>query len=104
MTSKPAATLEQIRTLAANPACTSHAQCQVLALGATACGSPEAYLPYSLAQTDAKALQRLAQRYREERVNFHATSGAQSDCRALPAPAVRCELPAGVCTAAERKD
>lgn len=98
------ATLDQIRALAANTACSSDSQCQALALGATACGSPEAYLPYSLAHTDPKALQHLAQRYREERVNFHAASGALSDCRALPAPAVRCALPRGVCSSAERKD
>lgn len=98
------ATLEQIRTLAANPACTSDNQCQALALGATPCGGPEAYLPHSLAHSDPKALQRLVQRYREERRAVHAASGMLSNCRVLPTPAVHCALPQGVCSTAERKD
>jgi hypothetical protein len=86
----PADTLAAIRALVGTAACSAPAQCQSLALGATACGSPESYLPWSSAVTDPKALARLAARYRQERTAFHTASGAVSDCRMRPDPGALC--------------
>jgi hypothetical protein len=93
----PAGTLAAIRQLVGTPACSVPAQCQSLALGATACGSPESYLPWSSAVSDPKSLAALAARYRAERTAVHAASGAVSDCRMRPDPGADCVR--GLCIA-----
>lgn len=87
--------LDQIRTLAGSADCTDSSQCRTLALGARACGGPEAYLAWSSAHTDAAALQALAERYRNERKAALAKSGQLSDCRLIPDPGAQCR--AGHC-------
>ena len=94
------ATLSQIRALIGTPSCTASSQCQSLPVGATPCGSPEGYLPWSSAQTPAKALSELAQRYRQQRMAFHAASGALSDCRMAPDPGAVCQRLPGAAPAA----
>lgn len=88
-------TLEQIRTMIGNAACTGPSQCRTLPVGARACGGPEAYLPYSTANLNEPALRALAERYKSERQAQNQASGMVSDCRFIPDPGAVCR--AGTC-------
>ncbi len=90
-----AATLARIRTLVAANRCSSSSQCHSLALGAKACGGPEAYLPWSDASVDGARLQALARRYQAQRVK--ETAGLASTCSFVSDPGVICR--AGRCQA-----
>ncbi len=83
-------TLAQLQALVGKADCTSDNQCQVLPVGAKACGGPASYLAWSTAKTDAGALQALAERYRSEQQASNAASGRVSNCRVLPVPAAAC--------------
>lgn len=88
-------TLAEIHALIGDAACTDASQCHTLALGARACGGPQAYVAWSSARTDGAALAALAARYRQEREAAIAASGEMSDCRFLPDPGAVCR--AGTC-------
>lgn len=66
----------------------SPAQCRVLALGHKACGGPEAYAAYSVAQTDEALLLQHAQRYKELQQMWQKSEGMYSDCAIVPEPQV----------------
>jgi hypothetical protein len=76
-------------------ACTDSSQCRTLPLGARSCGGPEAYLPYSTANTSEAALQALGERYKQERQARNQASGMVSDCRFMVDPGAVCQ--AGAC-------
>jgi hypothetical protein len=88
-------TLAQIRARIGNAACTDSTQCHTLAIGARACGGPQAYLPWSSAQTDGAALAVLADTFKREREAAIAASGEMSTCQFLPDPGATCR--AGTC-------
>jgi hypothetical protein len=88
-------TLAQIRARIGNAACTDSTQCHTLAIGARACGGPQAYLPWSSAQTDGAALAVLAGTFKREREAAIAASGEMSTCQFLPDPGATCR--AGTC-------
>jgi len=90
-----AGTLDQIRAMIGNAACSDGSQCRTLPVGARACGGPEAYLPYSTANLSEPALQALAARYKSEREAQNAASGMMSNCRFIPDPGAVCR--AGTC-------
>ncbi|NVD99981.1 hypothetical protein [Massilia sp. BJB1822] len=95
-----AATLARIRALAAHNRCSSSSQCHSLALGAKACGGPEAYLPWSSASADGARLHALARRYQAQRVKENA--GLASDCSLVGDPGAVCR--AGRCQAGGAAD
>ncbi|MFC5480673.1 hypothetical protein [Massilia suwonensis] len=90
--SAPAAsgTLGQIQALIGKAECSSDSQCQVLPIGAKACGGPASHLAYSTAKTDAGALQALAERYKTEQQAGNQRSGRMSNCMVLPTPTASC--------------
>jgi hypothetical protein len=88
-------TLSRIRDLIGDAACTDASQCHTLAIGARPCGGPQAYLPWSSANTDGAALAALAEQFRKEREAANAAAGDMSDCRYLPDPGAVCR--AGTC-------
>jgi len=88
-------TLARIRALIGAAACTDNAQCHTLAIGARPCGGPQAYLPWSSAQTDGAALAVLGERFKKEREASIAASGEMSTCQFLPDPGASCR--AGTC-------
>lgn len=90
-----ASLLASLRTLAASVGCTDASQCKSIAIGARACGGPEAYLAYSTALTDPAQLQALALRHAEQRRIEVASSGMLSTCAMLPDPGATCR--AGAC-------
>lgn len=79
-----------IQTLIGKAECTSDSQCQVLPIGAKACGGPASHLAYSTAHTNTAELQALAERYREEQQAGNQRSGMVSNCRMLPTPVASC--------------
>lgn len=90
-----ASTVGQIREMIGAAACTDSSQCRTLPLGARSCGGPEAYLPYSTANTSEAALQALGERYKQERQARNQASGMVSDCRFMVDPGAVCQ--AGAC-------
>ncbi len=88
-------TLARIRTMTADATCTEHGQCRTVAIGATPCGGPQEYLPYSMTRTNEKALLELAARYKAERQAQNGAGGMMSACRHLPDPGAVCT--AGAC-------
>jgi hypothetical protein len=93
------ATFAQIKAMIGPAGCTAATQCASLPVGATPCGSPEGYLPWSSSHSDPKALLALAERHKAERQAAHAASGMLSDCRQPRDPGATCDLARGVCIA-----
>ncbi|WP_409032548.1 hypothetical protein [Janthinobacterium sp. CG_23.3] len=90
-------TLDQIRALVGAASCAESSQCRTLALGAKACGGPEAYLAWSTAATPAPPLRALAARHQAQRQAENAATQLASNCAMLDDPGALCRLPAGVC-------
>lgn len=88
-------TLSQLRALAADRGCTDDGQCHSLALGATPCGGPDAYLAWSSAHTSPDTIRALGKQYEAERRDANGRSGMMSTCRFTPDPGAVCR--AGVC-------
>lgn len=88
-------TLGQIRSLIGPAACSGDQQCQVLPVGARACGGPASYLAWSSANTDGARLQALAERHKIEQQADNMATGRISTCIAIAPPAVACR--AGTC-------
>ncbi|MCA1247060.1 hypothetical protein [Massilia sp. MS-15] len=82
--------LARMRALIGTASCTESSQCRTVAVGAQACGGPQAYLPYSQARTDEKALLALAGQHRAEVKARLADGGMMSICRHLPDPGAVC--------------
>jgi len=91
----PADLLARIKALAANPSCSSDAECRTLPLGARACGGPQAYLPWSSAHADEAELRALGDAYKEQQRAANAASGMMSTCQFLVDPGASCK--AGSC-------
>lgn len=83
-------TLDRIHALVGKAECTSDSQCQVLPIGAKACGGPASHLAFSTATSDATELQALAERYHGEQQASNQRSGMISNCRVVPTPVAAC--------------
>ena len=81
---------DEVVTLIATPSCRDDADCATIAVGAKACGGPEAWLAWSRRVTDETALRAAAARDAEEvRARLRA-EGAVSDCRFVADPGAMC--------------
>jgi hypothetical protein len=87
--------LMQVHRLIGEAACTTNADCRTVAVGAKACGGPDAYLAWSARHTDAKALAAAAARYAELRRSQNEQSGRMSNCAFVSDPGARCEAASG---------
>ena len=87
----PAPTLQQIDTLIGSARCNTHADCNVIGVGAQACGGPAGYRAWSSLQTDRRQLEELVGREAALRRQELERLGMQSTCRILPVPAVTCQ-------------
>jgi len=74
--------------------CSDDMQCRSLALGARACGGPEAYVAWSVLGTDAAAVKRAAERYTQWQTQAQSRSNAQSICMIEVDPGAVCVRPA----------
>jgi hypothetical protein len=88
-------TLSRLHALAADRSCADDRQCHSLALGASPCGGPEAYLPWSSAHAAPDRIAALGKEYEAARRDANARSGRMSTCRFTPDPGAVCR--AGVC-------
>lgn len=94
--------LRRLRGAIGDGACSSDAQCRTVALGAQACGGPQAYLAWSLAAGNSAQVAELAARYRDQQIAVNAASGQRSTCRALRDRGAYCAVPAGAAAGAGR--
>lgn len=86
-----AALLVQLRSLTADNACSSDSDCHTVAVGARACGGPEAYLAYSTAGgARTEAVQALAAELSRARAAELASRGAASTCNIVIDPGASC--------------
>jgi hypothetical protein len=81
--------LGELRQLIGDAACVSDAQCRTVAIGASACGGPAAYLAWSTLRTDAAAVRQAAERY-TRRSAVPPRRGDASTCRVLADPGAVC--------------
>ena len=84
-------TLTQLQGFIGEAACKTNEDCRTIAIGAKACGGPDAYLAWSARQTDAKALAAAAKRYAELRRSQHEQAGRMSNCAFVSDPGAQCE-------------
>ena len=71
-------------------ACDTDDQCRTVAIGNRACGGPDAYLAWSVRQTDLAALQNAAARYNAAQVAAQPPGGRISICEFLSDPGAVC--------------
>ena len=82
---------EQIRQLVGDGQCKKDADCRSLAIGQKACGGPEAYLAWSIRNTDGQALAAAAQRYaKERRLQLDKPGALMSNCALVTDPGAHC--------------
>lgn len=84
----PDADLVALQRLIGDAACSDDAQCQTLAVGASGCGGPAAYLAWSTLRSTAPALQAAAAPLAAWRPG--TVRGEASVCRVLPDPGAHC--------------
>jgi hypothetical protein len=82
--------MAQVRAEIGAANCTSTAQCRAVAVGAKACGGPEAYLAWSITTSREDRLMAAAAAQAEARRRENEQSGRMSDCMMLAEPAARC--------------
>ena len=71
-------------------ACDKNTHCRTLAIGAKACGGPQAYLPWSTQSTRAARIKLLAARHREAQQAENARTEVMSDCAVVTDPGAVC--------------
>ena len=82
--------LAAIRSEIGDAACDGDQQCVSLAIGAKACGGPEAYLAWSAKGADRARVTALVTRHREERLREIERSGMASNCSVAVNPGAVC--------------
>lgn len=85
-----AALLRAIDTAIGTPRCERDAQCRTVAIGARACGGPEAYRAHALEGKAADQLALLAEQHRQTRQAWQQRSGRAGICQFLADPGARC--------------
>jgi len=80
----------KLRAVIGDAACDSDSQCRTVAIGAKACGGPQAYLAWSTKQTDAKAVARAAADYLSAEQANRLSDGRMSTCSVVVDPGASC--------------
>lgn len=86
---------QQIQAEIGDAACDGPQQCHSIAVGAKACGGPDAYLAWSSKRSNEAKLRALIAAHAQARKDENATSGMVSDCRMVTDPGASCQ--AGRC-------
>lgn len=85
------ALIESVKVLAAaDMSCSSKADCQVIAVGAKACGGPAAFVAASTKNGNFEILRELAQTSTEKAHAYNVTYRAVSDCSIASMPKLAC--------------
>ena len=79
-----------VRALIGDAACSGDGQCRTVAVGAKACGGPEAYLAWSTLRTDEAALVTAVAEYSAKRRADVSDSGLASNCALVTDPGAYC--------------
>ena len=79
-----------VAALIGDAACDGDAQCHTVAVGAKACGGPQAYLAWSSKRTDGAALQQAAEREARAARSAAEASGIMSNCAMVKDPGAYC--------------
>ncbi len=79
-----------LMALLVNKSCQQASDCEVIALGARACGGPDAYEVYAPANTNKNKLEQLAAEYKNLRKAYNQKNQIVSICSVVPVPAVAC--------------
>ncbi len=88
--------LAEVRQLISQAVCTTDADCRTMAIGSKACGGPEAYLAWSVRQTDPQALSAAAARHADQqRTQNQKPGGRMSNCAWVSDPGAQCVAAAG---------
>ena len=90
----PADPLAAVTALIGDAACDDSSQCRTVAIGAKACGGPDAFLAWSTRRTDAKALEAAVAAYGLARVQDLPPGRRVSNCLFVADPGAAC-VPAG---------
>ncbi len=77
------------RLLPQAQACAITSDCRLLALGHRACGGPDRYVAYSVATSQLRQLEQLAQQHRE--LSAQAEQGRMGLCVVAERPSVSCQ-------------
>nr|WP_295077113.1 hypothetical protein [uncultured Roseateles sp.] len=86
---------QQIQAEVGDAACDGPQQCHSIAVGAKACGGPDAYLAWSSKRSNEAKLRALIAAHAQARKDENASSGMVSDCRMISDPGASCQ--AGRC-------
>lgn len=86
----PAELAQRIDALIGAARCRDDGDCRSIAIGARACGGPEAFRAWSVLDTDAAALERAVEAHREQRQRQIDKGGVMSTCAMLLDPGSRC--------------
>jgi hypothetical protein len=81
-----------VQGLIGDAACDSDAQCRTIAVGAKACGGPEAYLAWSVLRTNPQRLQQAVDQENETRREAVRRGGEFSTCSVVPDPGAYCPM------------
>ena len=82
----PAQALAALHKVIGPAACDSDGQCRTVAIGNRACGGPDAYLAWSVRQTDPAALQQAAARYNAAQATAQPPGARISTCEFVSDP------------------
>ena len=91
---EPADPLAPVTALIGDAACDHSSQCRTVAIGAKACGGPEAFLAWSTRRTDAKALEAAVAAQGRAQVQDVPPGRRVSNCQFVADPGAAC-VPAG---------
>jgi hypothetical protein len=86
----PAALRSRIQALVGTAACSTDADCRTSAIGAKACGGPEAYIAWSARVTDEAALGRALADYGAAQQAAITREGRVSNCEFVTDPGASC--------------
>ncbi|HEY6132947.1 MAG TPA: hypothetical protein VIW70_03120 [Rubrivivax sp.] len=79
-----------VRALIGDAACSTDAHCATIAVGAKACGGPEAYLAWSTERSDGRQLEAAAATYNASRLETVVRGGRVSNCALTIDPGAWC--------------
>lgn len=83
---------DRIVTEIGGAACSSHAQCRTIALGAKACGGPQAWLAWSTSVSREATLSALSEQLASLQKKRQAQSGMVSTCQFIADPGALCQV------------
>lgn len=89
---QPKSSTPTVQELIGSATCESDDQCRTIAIGAKACGGPEAYVAWSTHCTNEQQLRELVEQNASERRQQIKAQGMASNCMFVTDPGAYCDL------------